>query len=270
MRNKLPSPALIIAIAALVVALGGTSYAALKLGKNTVGTKQLKKNAVRSKKVADGTLLARDFKAGQLPAAKGGAPGPAGPQGPQGVPGEPGAPGVPGPKGDPGAKGDTGAKGAQGIQGAKGIQGIPGAKGAQGVAGPAGPTQGVAAGFLDPPPAAKTLTSASQVTITTKTAGALHVSANLSTSFSGCPGPSDCIAHYGLYVDDNPIPGTKTEAGYGAKSGKSYQNVSIVGIAQGIPAGTHVVAMRLIDLPTIFGGAFGHDFGTISAVLLGS
>jgi hypothetical protein len=229
MRNRLPSPALVIAILALVVALGGTSYAALHLGKNTVGAKQLKKSAVRSSKVADHSLLARDFKAGQLPA---------GPQGPQGVPGQ------------------AGAAGPQGDQGPKGEQG------------PAGPTQGASVGFADPPPAGKTLTASNTVTITTKTAGSLFVTAHIDTALSGCPGPKDCIAHFGLYVDGNPVPGTKTEAAFGALSGRTYQNVSVSGVATGIPAGTHTAALRVIDFPA---GAseFDQDFSTISAVLLG-
>ena len=67
---------------ALFVALGGASYAAVKIPKNSVGAAQIKKNAVTSAKVKDRSLLAKDFKAGQIPAgAKGetGATGPAGP-----------------------------------------------------------------------------------------------------------------------------------------------------------------------------------------------
>jgi hypothetical protein len=44
-----PSPALVVAIVALLCALTGTAYAAL--GKNTVGTKQLKNNAVTTGKI---------------------------------------------------------------------------------------------------------------------------------------------------------------------------------------------------------------------------
>ena len=84
---------------ALVVALGGTSYAAVALPKNSVGNKQLKTNAVTSGKVKDRTLRSKDFKAGQLPA---------GPRGPAGAPG---------PKGDTGAPGATGAAGAPGVSG---------------------------------------------------------------------------------------------------------------------------------------------------------
>jgi hypothetical protein len=86
-----PSPALVIACIALGVALGGTSYAAVTLPKNSVGTKQLKKNAVNSAKVKDRSLLRKDFKAGQIPAGPQGPAGPTGPQGPQGVAGTPAA-----------------------------------------------------------------------------------------------------------------------------------------------------------------------------------
>ena len=87
-----PSPATVVAMLALFVALAGTSYAAIKLPANSVGTKTIKNgaihrvdlaaNAVDSARVADHTLLARDFKARQLPA---GLPGPAGPKGDAGA-----------------------------------------------------------------------------------------------------------------------------------------------------------------------------------------
>jgi hypothetical protein len=95
--SRLPSPAMIVACVALVVALGGVSYAAAVLPANSVGSAQLqkkavtasklKKNAVTARKVKNGSLLAADFQAGQLPA---------GPQGPKGDKGDPGAPGISG------------------------------------------------------------------------------------------------------------------------------------------------------------------------------
>jgi hypothetical protein len=87
-----PSPSMMIASVALLVALGGTSYAAIQLPANSVGTKQLKKNAVVSKKVKNRSLKAVDFALGQLPAGPQGlqgAQGPAGPQGPKGEKGDP-------------------------------------------------------------------------------------------------------------------------------------------------------------------------------------
>src|SRR5438067_13845016 len=70
--RKWPSPALVVACLALVVALGGAGYAAVRLPANSVTTVQVK----------DFSLLSRDFKRGQLPA---GPPGPAGPAGPAGA-----------------------------------------------------------------------------------------------------------------------------------------------------------------------------------------
>jgi hypothetical protein len=90
-RRLRPSPAMVVACIALMFAMTGAGYAAGMLGPNTVGTKQLKKNAVISSKVKNRSLLAVDFKAGQLPA------------GPPGAPGASGAPGQQGPAG-PGAQ----------------------------------------------------------------------------------------------------------------------------------------------------------------------
>jgi hypothetical protein len=50
-RNGLPSPAMVVACVALIVALEGVSYAASVLPKNSVGTAQLKKTAVSAAKI---------------------------------------------------------------------------------------------------------------------------------------------------------------------------------------------------------------------------
>lgn len=76
---KRPSPALVISCLALFVALSGTSYAVSQLPKNSVGNKQIRKSAVNSDKVKDRSLLAKDFKKGQLPT---GSQGPQGARGP--------------------------------------------------------------------------------------------------------------------------------------------------------------------------------------------
>jgi hypothetical protein len=54
-----PSPALIISIVALVFAMVGTGYAAFKLPPKSVGTKQLKANAVTGAKVKNQTLTGK-------------------------------------------------------------------------------------------------------------------------------------------------------------------------------------------------------------------
>jgi hypothetical protein len=88
MRRLRPSPGLVIACVALLIVLGGTGYAAVQA---------LPRNSVTTVQVKDHSLLARDFRAGQLPRGAPGAPGPAGPAGPQGPAGPAGASG-------PGAK----------------------------------------------------------------------------------------------------------------------------------------------------------------------
>jgi hypothetical protein len=76
-----PSAALIVSSIALFVALGGTSYAVTKLPRNSVGTAQLKSNAVTASKVKDKTLQLADLS----PAAKTGLTGPKGDTGPTGT-----------------------------------------------------------------------------------------------------------------------------------------------------------------------------------------
>ena len=66
LRPRRPSPAFVLSLIALFVALGGTGYAALKLPKNSVGAKQLKKNAVTSSKVKNHSLTGADIKAGSI------------------------------------------------------------------------------------------------------------------------------------------------------------------------------------------------------------
>ena len=88
----------VVATLALFLALGGGAYAVTTLPKNSVTSVQVKNRS----------LLAKDFKKGQLKAGKTGAAGPTGPQGDRGLGGPAGAfgpPGIQGPKGDPGVDG---------------------------------------------------------------------------------------------------------------------------------------------------------------------
>jgi collagen triple helix repeat protein len=123
-----PSPAMVVALIALFIALGSGAYAATTLPHESVGTQQLKNGAVTASKlhngaftaakIAYGTLLAKDFKAGQLPAGATGPRGESGPQGPKGVTGPQGPAGSTGPGG---LKGETGSTGATGPTGTSGV-----------------------------------------------------------------------------------------------------------------------------------------------------
>jgi hypothetical protein len=147
---------MIVALTALVVAVLGSTplgHAAgsLILARDSVGTAQLKKNAVVGSKVKDGSLTAADFRAGSLPGLRGdaGTPGQQGPKGdpgPQGPKGDAGAPGSQGPKGDTGERGEKGEQGEQGAPGLSGYRPVvgngytlgPGAFGGTGATCPAG------------------------------------------------------------------------------------------------------------------------------------
>lgn len=65
-----PSPAMAVALTALFLALGGTSYAAFSLPKNSVGTKQLRKSAVTTSKIKNGAVTASKIKNGAVTASK--------------------------------------------------------------------------------------------------------------------------------------------------------------------------------------------------------
>jgi hypothetical protein len=100
----------VVATLALFVALGGSSFAAVKLSRNSVrasniapnavGSSEVARNAVSSQEVKDASLLPRDFR-----------------ETPRGLKGD---------RGLIGPRGDRGTQGVQGAQGPRGPQGPPG------------------------------------------------------------------------------------------------------------------------------------------------
>lgn len=118
-----------VAYAALFVALGGTSYAAVRLEPNSVTTKTIAKRAVTNAKLApnsvtsgnvkNGSLTASDFKAGTFL---------------QGIKGDTGAAGADGDRGFDGLQGPQGEPGPQGVQGVPGAKGDPGHDGSASIA----------------------------------------------------------------------------------------------------------------------------------------
>lgn len=132
--RKHASPAMIVAIVALVFATTGSAIAAKQL--------------ITGREIARGTITASNL----ARSARRSLAGPRGSRGPEGAPGAEGLLGPQGPagsageKGPQGAKGDTGPAGERGQQGPTGPQGVRGATGqngndgAQGPQGPAGAT----------------------------------------------------------------------------------------------------------------------------------
>jgi Collagen triple helix repeat (20 copies) len=89
-----------VALLALFLAMGGTSYAAVTLPRNSVGSAQIRNQAVTLAKLSPSALVRLH-----------GLPGAAGPAGAAGATGATGAQGSTGPAGPQGPKGDTGPSG---------------------------------------------------------------------------------------------------------------------------------------------------------------
>jgi hypothetical protein len=74
----------VVATMALFIALGGTSYAAIKLPHNSVGSEQIKTGAVHTGEIRDRTIRLQDISTSARTSLHGQA-GPQGPQGPAGA-----------------------------------------------------------------------------------------------------------------------------------------------------------------------------------------
>jgi hypothetical protein len=226
------SPGTVLGGVALFLALGGGAYAAIeiKLSRHSVGYRELKRNSISSGKVRDGSLLAIDFRRGQIPA------GATGPQGP---------------------KGDTGATGAPGATGATGAKGEPGAT---------GPTAGFVKylGTLSTPATTPVLST----TVDLPAAGKLSLTAVTSGQLA-CTAGVRCGTYFQLFVDNQALPASGVssfDAPGGATSGFS---VTVVGLSGPLAAGSHTVALKSgvnQGVPTVtdIGGT-----SSISSILLG-
>ncbi|MEA2421652.1 MAG: hypothetical protein QOF55_751 [Thermoleophilaceae bacterium] len=227
-RFRRPSPAMTVALIALFVALGGTGYAALKLPKNSVGSKQIKKNAVTSSKVANGSLLARDFKAGQLPA------------GPQGI------------KGDQGVKGDQGIQGVKGDQGTQGVKGDQGNKGDQG---PPGATLAATSLGITNPGAAGGRFVIATTSLTTVVPGALLINAKDTGAGITCKAAGSCTATWGVYVDGQPVPKGADSLG-AAANGSDSRAIVIYALMPNVTVGTHTIELAQVASTNVLASSF--------------
>jgi hypothetical protein len=136
--SRKPSVTGVIAVLALVFALGGTAAAATHF--LITSTNQIKPSVLAKLRGAKGSTGAKGATGAP------GSQGPSGPIGPQGPAGEAGATGEAGPKGEAGAHGETGAKGEQGP---KGEQGERGEKGEAATLGTLTASQGEATSFVE-------------------------------------------------------------------------------------------------------------------------
>jgi hypothetical protein len=183
----------VVSTVCLFILLGGVSWAATSLPRNSVGTAQIKKNAVNSSKVKNRSLRAVDFRKGQLPQGR---------QGPAGARGETGATG---PAGSPGVAGDTGPTGAAGSPGETGETGPTGPTGMIGPAAPGavfGSSGGTVAGGMLHLPISGNGVFASLGPAETVAPSAMTLS-GLTASWSIAPGPTQSRS-VTLLVNGNP------------------------------------------------------------------
>jgi hypothetical protein len=173
-----------VACLAVFVALCGTSYAAVKVAKNSVGPKQIKASAVNSSKVKNGSLQLLDFGSGKAPAA---------------------------PRGQNGAKGDTGDRGpvgTTGVDGEHGQQGPPGDAGGQTVSLNAGDT------FIQQRPnesaSATPITVVRDTTFTTDTPNSTVILEGSVSVLVGCSNHPCEADEIGAYIDGVGVPGTRS------------------------------------------------------------
>ena len=186
--------------------------------------------AVTSSKVKDRSLLAKDFKAGQLPA---------------------------GPRGLPGAQGE------------QGVQGIQGNQGERGPAGPTAAFAYDSGGVYDPPADEGTPLSATTVnlpvpgrlvvTATQKT--------TLTAMGGGGGGPTEDV--YGIYVDGQPVPSSRASIGATPLNSPQTQSVTSVGVTGLLAAGQHTVRYSFTNSGNLVSSGSSHDERNLVAVLIG-
>jgi hypothetical protein len=197
----------VVSTLCLFIALGGSSYAAVKLGKNSVGSKQIARNAVKASETArnsvgsveviDRSLLAKDFRRGQLPA---------------------GARGPTGPAGDAGPAGPTG---------------------------PPGPTRGATSAGLEAVPAGGLVGVVNNTAQSVEMPSAGRLFSIGTGTFKAVCGPDPCTVELRLWVIPEGGPGQAMRGTLRVLSGLATQSVektlTMLGTSDSLPVGTHSV-----------------------------
>ena len=223
---------------ALFVALGGTSYAAVSLPRNSINSAQLKPGAVAATDLRTGAVTSRSVRNRSLrpqDLAPGtllrGAAGPAGPAGPAGSTG---------PAGPAGAQGDTGPQG------------------------PAGPTEGTSNDHYSV--IGQTVTPEATFDVasfTTTRAGRVHVTKVMSYLSVGCSAGTWRVF---LVVDGVRVPGTVVGL---IPTGTPLRGLAVTGVTERLAAGVHDARIG-VDCPDgNYTGSSSSSTQTVSAIVLG-
>lgn len=163
------------------------------------------------------------------------------------------------------------AKGPVGAAGLNGSPGSAGAAGSTGPTGALGPTVGNASGSVNPPANPISPIVAKETTVTTTVPGALYVSGSITASVTNCTTSPGCVFNFGLYVDGTPVPGTEVQVGVPdvVTTGIGFASASTVGIVTGVSPGVHTIDFEETSGSSAF-GVFNYTGATAGAILLGS
>lgn len=231
-----------IGLLALFIALGGTSYAASQLPKNSVGSSQIRKEAVSESKLAKSLRTKVNKVAKQGVAGPAGAPGPAGPAGPAG---------------------------AVGPAGATGPQGPAGRDGADGAAGPPGPTSAGVGGVNTSITIGSLTSDVGLAATVTLPAGGGRILVRGSGTYRLTCGPGTCARTLAITVDGTAVPGA-FQSFTGAGNAQTDHETAIAGLTASLPAGTYAVRARdKVQSGNALSGIAGDTFRVVALAVGG-
>lgn len=227
------SPAMVVAMIALFVALSGTAVATTSA---LIGGNQIRNNSIAGVDVRNNSLTGADVRNKSLTAAdfRGSI------RGARGLPGTSGAPGAKGDKGDKGDTGDTGP--SLGAVGGTGTE-------------------------LDPDPLATA--PFGSLAINMPDPGALYATSRMRATFN-CSGASGtCTATMGLWVDGQAVPksGRRVTIAFGENN---THDVTLFGLLSNVTAGAHTVQLRVrVSTTGAAGASLSGGNTALSAIVLG-
>ena len=248
----------LVAYLALFVALGGTSYAAIVLPANSVGPAQIRNDAVRSAKVKNRSLLAVDFRIGQLPAGARGAQGDPG----TGAKGDPGTAGA---KGDACLAADPACRGPKGDKGEACLATDPACRGPQGIPGTLAAVLGRSAvGGVCAANTAGTPEACVSVSLTLPQAGrVLLVSAGNWYTNGDLNGRGECV----FTIDGTTLPGPIAHTGGGSSAANTARQMALTAVTAALAGGSHTFTVSCRQYSSDF---IDWSDVQLSAVLLGA
>jgi hypothetical protein len=150
-----------------------------------------------------------------------------------------------GPRGAQGLPGSVGAQGPEGAQGPAGPAGAPGQQGQPGDPASVQLINETGSATTTDPPSDPTIT-AGERTASVHRAGLFEMSLNHGVAMT-CPSGNTCTFQVGLYVDDQPVPGsgstTSIPGGLPIACGTGTGSLGLGGLVH-LTAGSHTIALK--------------------------